>query len=123
VLGDVSVVVCLRRFVVVVALGRFFVEENAIVDTFREQEREGLVGSIVVLVAFGSGFVGRIANTVEELVGVFIYGEFNVAFVTLGRDAAGGLVRDRLFVVRGFCFCVCFWLRHYWVGCSRRWFG
>jgi hypothetical protein len=34
VLGDVFVVVCLRRFVVAVALGRFFVVEgSAVVDT------------------------------------------------------------------------------------------
>jgi hypothetical protein len=100
VLGDVLVAVCLMRFVVAVALGRFFVVEgSAVVDTFREQEREGLDGNIVLLVAFGSGFVGGIVNTVEELVGVFICGGFNIAFVTFGRAVAEGLVQDELFVV------------------------
>jgi hypothetical protein len=109
VLGDVFVVVCLRRFVVVVALGRFFVVEgSAVADTFREQEREGLVwelvGNIILLVAFGSGFFGGIVYTVEDLVGVFICGGFNVAFVTFGRAVAEGLVWDELFVAGGFVF-------------------
>jgi hypothetical protein len=102
VLRDISVVVCLRRLVVVVAFGRFFVEEIAVVGTF--QEREGLVGIIVVLVAFCSGLVGWIVNTVEELVGVFICDRFIGAFVNFGRAVAGGLVRDGLFVVGGFVF-------------------
>jgi hypothetical protein len=50
------------------------------------------------------GFVGGRVNTVEELVGVFVCGGFNVAFVTLGRAVAGGLVWDELFVVGGFIF-------------------
>jgi hypothetical protein len=69
----------------------FVVEGSAVVDTFREQEQEGLVSNIVLLVAFDSGFVGGIVNTVEELVGVFICGGFNVAFVTFGRAVAEGL--------------------------------
>jgi hypothetical protein len=86
----------------VVAFGKYFVEEIAVVGTFPEQE--GLVGNIVVIVAFGSGFVGGIVNTVEERAGVFICDRFIVAFITFGKAVAGGLVWDGLFVVRGFVF-------------------
>jgi hypothetical protein len=65
----VFVVVCLRRFVVVAAFGRFFVEEFDVADAFGEQD----IVIIVVLVAFSSGFVdGRIVKIVEDFVEVSV---------------------------------------------------
>jgi hypothetical protein len=107
VIGDVFVVVCLRRFVVVEALGRSFaVEGSAVVYTFREQEREGLVVNIILLVAFGSGFVSGIVNTVEELVGVLFVVDSMLHFLLLAELLQKDLFRMNCLLLEGSFLCL-----------------